>query len=81
MFKYIVVLVLLQRRISGEFEFIFLFFVQLIVSEYFNLRFAFHFFFLEFRLGKTFHFMHKIWKQTSELIYLIDFFVFMNKIQ
>lgn len=79
MFKYIVVLVLLQRRIRGEFEFIFLFFVQLIVSVYFNLRFAFHFF-LEFRLGKTFHFM-KIWKQTSELIYLIDFFVFMNKIQ
>lgn len=55
MFKYIVVLVLLERRISGEFEFIFLFFVQLIVSVYFNLRFAFHFFF-GIPTGKNFSF-------------------------
>lgn len=55
MFKYIVVLVLLQRRISGEFEFIFLFFVQLIVSVYFNLRFAFHLFF-KIPTGKNFSF-------------------------
>lgn len=55
MFKYIVVLVLLQRRISGEFEFIFLFFVQLIVSVYFNLRFAFHFI-LRIPTGKNFSF-------------------------
>lgn len=55
MFKYIVVLVLLQRRISSEFEFIFLFFVQLIVSVYFNLRFAFHFIF-RIPSGKNFSF-------------------------
>lgn len=55
MFKYIVVLVLLQRRISGEFEFILLFFVQLIVSVYFNLRFAFHFIF-RIPTGKNFSF-------------------------